>query len=85
MDYWGLNNITKKNQYPLPLIKKTLNGISKIKYFTKLNITAAFYKIHIAKGQEWITVFRTHYRLFEYLIIPFNLTGAPATFQRYIN
>ena len=50
MDYRGLNNITKKNQYPLPLIKETLNGILKVKYFTKLNITAVFYKIHISKG-----------------------------------
>ena len=85
MDYRGLNNITKKNQYPLPLIKATLSGISKTKYFTKLNITMAFYKIRITKGQKWITVFRTRYRLFEYLIIPFNLTKAPATFQWYIN
>ena len=50
MDYHGLNNITKKDQYPLPLIKKTLNGISKARYFTKLDITTVFYKIHIAKG-----------------------------------
>ena len=50
MDYRGLNNITKKNQYPLPLIKKTLNSISKIRYFIKLNITAVFHKIRIAKG-----------------------------------
>ena len=50
MDYQGLNNITRKDQYPLPLIKETLNGISKVRYFTKLNITAVFYKIRIAKG-----------------------------------
>ena len=50
MDYWGLNNITKKNQYPLFLIKETLNGILKVRYFTKLDITAVFYKIRIAKG-----------------------------------
>ena len=50
MDYRGLNNITKKNQYPLPLIKEILNNISKMRYFTKLNITAIFYKIYIAKG-----------------------------------
>ena len=50
MDYRGLNNITKKNQYPLPLIKKTLSGISKVRYFTKLNVTAVFYKIRIIKG-----------------------------------
>ena len=50
MDYRGLNNITRKNQYLLPLIKETLSSISKIRYFTKLNITAVFYKIRITKG-----------------------------------
>ena len=50
MDYRGLNNITRKNQYPLPLIKEILNRILKVRYFTKLNITAVFYKIHITKG-----------------------------------
>ena len=50
MDHQGLNNITKKNYYPLPLIKKTLSGILKPKYFTKLNITVIFYKIRITKG-----------------------------------
>ena len=85
MDYRGLNNITRKDRYPLPLIKETLSGISKVRYFIKLNITTVFHKIRITKGQEWITVFRTRYGLFEYLIIPFGLTGAPATFQWYIN
>ena len=50
MDYRGLNNITRKDQYPLLLIKETLSGISKVTYFIKLDITAAFYKICIAKG-----------------------------------
>ena len=50
VDYRGLNNITRKNRYPLPLIKETLSGILKVRYFTKLNITAVFYKIRIAKG-----------------------------------
>ena len=50
INYRSLNNITKKNRYPLPLIKKTLNGILKVRYFTKLDITVVFYKIRIAKG-----------------------------------
>ena len=50
VDYRGLNNITRKDQYPLPLIKEILSGISKVRYFTKLNIMAVFYKICIAKG-----------------------------------
>ena len=85
MNYRGLNDITKKDRYHLPLIKETLSGISKVKYFIKLNITAVFHKIHIAKGQKWITTFRTRYGLLKYLITPFNLTGAPVTFKRYIN
>ena len=50
MDYRGLNDITRKNQYPLPFIKETLSGILKVRYFTKLNITAVFYEIRITKG-----------------------------------
>ena len=50
MDYYGLNEITKKNYYPLPLIKEILNNILKAKYFIKLNITIIFYKIYIIKG-----------------------------------
>ena len=50
INYRGLNNITKKNLYHLLLIKETLNGISKVKYFIKLNIKAVFYNIRITKG-----------------------------------
>ena len=50
VDYRGLNNIIKKNQYSLSLIKETLSGISKARYFIKLNIMAVFYKIRITKG-----------------------------------
>ena len=49
MDYRGLNNITKKDRYPLLLIKEILSSISKARYFIKLNITVIFYKIRIAK------------------------------------
>ena len=50
VDYRGLNNITRKDHYPLLLIKEILSGISKVKYFIKLNITVVFYKIRITKG-----------------------------------
>ena len=85
MDYRGLNRITKKDRYPLPLIYETLRNIGKAKWFTKLDVIAAFYKIRIAEGDEWMTAFRTRYGLFEWLVTPFRLANAPSTFQKYIN
>lgn len=85
VDYRALNAITKKDRYPLPLIHETLNQIGRAKWFTKLDVSAAFHKIRIAEGQEWMTAFRTRYGLFEWQVTPFGLANAPSTFQKYIN
>lgn len=84
-DYRALNKLTKKDRYPLPLIQETLERIGKAHWFTKLDVIAAFHKIRIAEGQEWLTAFRTRFGLYEWLVTPFGLAGAPSTFQRYIN
>jgi hypothetical protein len=52
VDYRGLNAITQKDRYPLPLIRETLTTLSKAKWLTKLDISATFYKVRIAKGEE---------------------------------
>ena len=52
MDYCGLNDLTIKNKYPLPLIQETLDRLCKAIYFIKLDIIAAFNKIQIAAGEE---------------------------------
>ena len=85
IDYRALNAITKKDRYPLPLIRETLNNLSQAKWFTKLDVIAAFHKIRIAKGDEWKTAFRTRFGLFEWLVTPFGMANSPSTFQRYIN
>lgn len=85
MDYRGLNAVSVKDRYPLPLTKETLNNLKGMMYFSKIDIISAFNNIRMKAGTEYLTAFRTKLGLFESLVMPFGLTGAPATFQRYIN
>ena len=85
VDYRRLNEITRRNRYPIPLIAETLEQIRACKYFTKLDVIAAFNRIRIAEGDEWKTAFRCRFGLFESLVMPFGLTNSPPTFQAYIN
>jgi len=84
-DYRGLNQVTIKNRYPIPLIRETLDALCGAKFYTKLDVIAAFNRIRIAEGHEWLTAFITRFGLFEMLVTPFGLCNAPATFQNYIN
>ena len=85
IDYRGLNCLTIKNQYPLPLIGELMDCLSKAKYYTKLDLQNAYHRIRIQEGDEWKTAFRTRYGYFEYQVLPFGLANALVTFQAYIN
>lgn len=85
VDYRKLNDITKKDRYPLPLIQENLARLRRAKVFTKIDLRNAYHLIRIKKGHEWKTAFRTRYGHFEYTVMPFGLSNAPAVFQRFIN
>lgn len=85
VDYRGLNKITIKNRYPLPLIHELLDRLQGAHIFTRIDLRGAYNLVRIAKGEEWKTAFRTRYGHFEYLVMPFGLTNAPATFQNLMN
>ena len=85
VDYRGLNAVTIKNRYPIPLITETLNRLCKAKIFTKLDIISAFNRLRIKEGDEELTAFRTRFGLYEYLVMPFGLCNGPASFQHFIN
>ena len=85
VDYRRLNDISRKDSYPIPRIDETLRTIAAAKYISKVDVISAFHRICVKDGDEWKTAFNTCFGLYEWLVTPFGLTGAPATFQRYIN
>jgi hypothetical protein len=85
IDYRVFNIITIKNRYLLPLIQETLACFSRTKFYTKLDVIAAFNRIRIAEKQEYLMVFNMHYSFFKTLVIPFGLSNIPVIFQAWIN
>jgi len=85
VDYRGLNAITIKNRYPLPLITEIMDRVTGAQYFSKIDLKDAYHRLRIKAGDEWKTAFRTRYGHYEFMVVPFGLTNAPATFQAYIN
>lgn len=85
IDFRGLNNITVKNKYPLPLINSAFELLQDAKIFTKLDLCNAYHLVRIREGDEWKMAFKTPLGHFEYLVMPFGLTNAPAVFQALIN
>ena len=85
MDYRGLNKVTILKWYPLPLMNELRDRVCWTKIFTKLDLKSGNNLIQVKEGDKWKTAFRTRYGTFEYRVIPFGLTNAPATFQNMMN
>ena len=85
IDYRGLNDLTVKNRYPLPLLSSAFELLQGATVFSKLDLRNAYHLVRIRAGDEWKTAFNTPSGHYEYLVMPFGLTNAPAVFQAFIN
>jgi len=85
VDFCRLNKITKKDRYLLLLISDLLDPPCKAHIYTKIDFRHTYHLVRIAEGDEWKTTFWTHYSAFEWSVMLFRLTNAPATFQRFMN
>ena len=85
IDYRGINAMTVHNRYPLPLMDTAFELLQGATIFTKLGLKNAYHLVRIKEGDEWNTAFNTPTRHWEYLIMLFGLTNAPAVFQTLVN
>ena len=85
IDYRGINQLTVRNRYPLPLMNTAFDLLQGAIVFTKLDLRNAYQLVRIREGDEWKTAFNTPTGHWEYLVMPFGLTNAPAVFQTFVN
>src|SRR4051812_2227624 len=85
VDYRSLNEVTIKNKYPLPNINELFDQLKGASVFSKIDLRSGYFQLKIREQDVPKTAFTTRYRLYEYTVMSFGLTNAPAYFMTMMN
>ena len=85
IDYRELDWVTIKNRYPLPRIDDLMDQVRGSKVFSKLYLASGYHQMRVEEASVPLTAFRTRYGSYEFSVMPFGLSNAPAYFMDLMN